>query len=313
MRWMALSGIMASAIGLAQRPVAAVATEFEVVSVKRQMQTPIDPFQPERVVASLPGRTGGPGTRTPDRVRYSQFTLLGLIKEAYDLHPDQVVGPSWLREDHFTVEALLPPGTTKVAFRQMLGNMLASRFKLAFHWEERSFRAYSLVQAPGGVKMRRSAVTEVPEDDDPLAYARMLSTKVDVDKNGCPILPSTRRDVRGKDTCLSFVGYAMADLSNWLEKMVANETGGNYGPNAWPAHIMDATGLSGRFDFMLDYDSFYHVMAHTPNVPPNLVRSRNPTSIFKAVEAQLGLKLELNTATLKVMVIRQAERVPTEN
>jgi uncharacterized protein (TIGR03435 family) len=36
-------------------------------------------------------------------------------------------------------------------------------------------------------------------------------------------------------------------------------------------------------------------------------------SIFKAVEAQLGLKLEPSTAKLKAMIVRQAERVPAEN
>jgi len=58
----------------------------------------------------------------------------------------------------------------------------------------------------------------------------------------------------------------------------------------------------------------YWMRMNTPNLPAAMREnnhSSNPISIFKAVEAQLGLKLEPSTARLKAMIIRQAERVPT--
>jgi uncharacterized protein (TIGR03435 family) len=40
-------------------------------------------------------------------------------------------------KDAYDVQAKLPPGTTAEAVRQMMRNLLAERFKLAFHYEKK--------------------------------------------------------------------------------------------------------------------------------------------------------------------------------
>jgi uncharacterized protein (TIGR03435 family) len=55
---------------------------------------------------------------------------MSLIMKAYDLHPDQISGPSWLTDDRYSVDAVVPAGATLEQFRQMLQRLLVERFKL---------------------------------------------------------------------------------------------------------------------------------------------------------------------------------------
>jgi uncharacterized protein (TIGR03435 family) len=73
------------------------------------------------------------------------------------------------------------------------------------------------------------------------------------------------------------------------------------------APVMDMTGLTGGFDFKLEF------------VPENLAADPNSLnadvsgpSIFRAVEDQLGLKLKSSKGPVEVLVIDRVER-PTDN
>jgi uncharacterized protein (TIGR03435 family) len=299
---------MLAAVGFAQT--------FDAASVKSPRKPdPIDPMNPGTIAAGLPMYRGGPGTSTPGRIRYSNITLFGLLMKAYGFEADQIVGPAWLREERYAVEAVVPAETTNEQFRVMLQNLLVERFKLKIDWEEREFRVYRLVVANGGPKLKASTVTEAGDDWD-LASSTAVGSQAPLDARGCPVLPATRRFAFGRNTCTSYVGESVSEFAATLGMIIANETGANFGPKASWAHVIDATGLSGRFDFSLDYDMGYWMRMNAPNFPASMREqnhSRNPVSIFKAVEAQLGLKLEPSTAKLKAMIVRQAERVPAEN
>ena len=67
--------------------------------------------------------------------------------------------------------------------------------------------------------------------------------------------------------------------------------------------VLDMTGLSGNYDFVLDY---------TPNDPKVLDTGGAP-SIFTAVQEQLGLKLESRKGPMEMFVIDRIEKTPTEN
>jgi uncharacterized protein (TIGR03435 family) len=293
----------------------AFAQTFDAASVKAlRIADPIDPMNPGTIAAGLPMMRGGPGTSTPGRIRYSNVTLFGLLMKAYGFEADQIAGPGWLKEDRYAIDAVVPSDTTAEQFHLMLQKLLVERFKLAVDWEERDFRVYRLVVANGGPKLKPSAVTE--DEDWDFASATAAGAQAKLDARGCPILAPTRRFSFGRNTCTSYVGESMPEFAGKLGMMIASETGANFGPRASWAHVVDATGLSGRFDFSLDYDTGYWIRMNAPNFPANLREqnhSTNPVSIFKAVEAQLGLKLEPATARLKAMIVRQAERVPVEN
>jgi uncharacterized protein (TIGR03435 family) len=98
----------------------------------------------------------------------------------------------------------------------------------------------------------------------------------------------------------------MADLAQkTLSLAIGSETGGGW------AHVLDETGLRGRFDFTLNYDFASHTMRSSRG--PAASNGGNLVSIFEAVERQLGLRVEPSIARLKFMMIRQVERTPTEN
>jgi uncharacterized protein (TIGR03435 family) len=67
--------------------------------------------------------------------------------------------------------------------------------------------------------------------------------------------------------------------------------------------VVDETGLTGRFDFVLDYTGLDPRMSDPAGMP----------SIFKALRDQLGLKMESRKGPVEVLVIDRVEKMPTGN
>jgi uncharacterized protein (TIGR03435 family) len=286
---------------------------FEVASVKAQKVNSNNQPGLESMLSAMPVMRGGPGTNAPERVHYSNVTMMSLLTKAYGLHTDQVQGPRWLTEDRFVVDAVVPPGATEEQFRQMLQNLLVERFKLTLRWEERELKVYRLLVAEGGPKLKASAVTQDWNDADDVTSVRAVAAKTTVDSKGCPVLDPTRRAGIGKGTCMTYIGWSMAELA---ERALSLSIGLETGTTTW-AHVIDETGLKGRYDFTLDYDLASQLMRSSPLATEMLAGSPNlvmkTSGIFKAVQAQLGLRVEPSTAKLPVMVIEQIERTPTGN
>lgn len=306
-RPVAFSVLLALAPAFAQ-----TAPEFEAASVKWVRRPPtIDPMDPANSLGALPVMKGGPGTATPTRIRYSNVTLNALLMKAYDLHGDQIDGPAWLKDNKYIIEAVVPEGAAKAQFLVMLQNLLVQRFRIEFDWQEKDFKVYRLTVAPGGHKLKRSAVDH-DEDlwDNPL-YSTVAAQQAGTDAQGCLVLPPGHRASAGKNTCTSYVGWSMLEFAIDLGRMVAAETGARA---SW-AHVIDETGLTGWFDFNLHYDQGYYMFSNIPNLPPNVREgiTNHGVSIFKSLEPQLSLKLDPTTAKLKVMAIRSVDRIPTED
>ncbi len=64
--------------------------------------------------------------------------------------------------------------------------------------------------------------------------------------------------------------------------------------------IVDKTGLTGRYDFSLEYET-------------SLAPDTGGLTLVTALEKQVGLKLEQKKAALDVLVVDHAEKVPSEN
>ena len=88
-----------------------------------------------------------------------------IIEHAYGVIYDDVIGPSWVASgpDRFEVRAQLPSGATSNDVPSMLRELLASRFHLIVHWEQRETDVYQLVLAGDGLKAR-PAQPEDPEE-----------------------------------------------------------------------------------------------------------------------------------------------------
>ena len=83
-------------------------------------------------------------------------SLHDLIKFAYGVHTSQIVGaPAWVATDRYDVEAV-PRGEgmpNDRQFKTMLQKLLAERFQLAFHRDQRELPAFVVVLGSGPPKL----------------------------------------------------------------------------------------------------------------------------------------------------------------
>ncbi len=77
--------------------------------------------------------------------------------------------------------------------------------------------------------------------------------------------------------------------------------------------IIDQTGLTGRFNYFLDINSYVTEEVLKSQGPGGGPPPDAPSIVAQAIQAQLGLRLESKKAPLEVLVIDRMERTPTEN
>jgi len=77
--------------------------------------------------------------------------------------------------------------------------------------------------------------------------------------------------------------------------------------------VVNQTGLTGRYDFLLRFTPDPSQVANFGGLAPgNAADPDAPPDIFSAFQQQLGLKLESTKAFVDVIVIEKIER-PSEN
>ncbi|HWD99949.1 MAG TPA: TIGR03435 family protein [Bryobacteraceae bacterium] len=103
-----------------------------------------------------------------DRLKVHGFTLLNLLSYAWDIPDGQIEGlPKWATTDHFDIEATPESGPSEPSKelessrkKEMTRNLLAERFALTAHIQQRDVPAYSLLVAKNGPKIRRNTGAE---------------------------------------------------------------------------------------------------------------------------------------------------------
>ena len=206
------------------------------------------------------------------RVDLPSMTLRQLIAGAYNLQPDMLAGgPKWLDSDRFDIVAKAPPDTSIPALQLMLQSLLAERFKLVLHQEDKVMPVYALVVGKGGSKLR---------DSSPISGRSCRWTTIE--------RSLMRRDCQKT---------SMAMLAGQLAAMRA------YGIDR---PVVDLTGLKGEYDFQFEIDPRNHLGEQRRDPEPGAPAEAGPT-IFDSM-AQLGLKLEARNQAVPVMVIDRAER-----
>lgn len=114
---------------------------FEVASVKPS-QRPVGADYNNQFIVSLSGITA------------RNATLRRLVSEAYRLQVRQVLGPSWLDQNEYDIEARTSEQANQEQLDRMLRALLAARFNLRQHSETRVMRVYDLL-ADDSVKLHR--------------------------------------------------------------------------------------------------------------------------------------------------------------
>jgi uncharacterized protein (TIGR03435 family) len=255
---------------LAQPPAARPGfDEFEVATIK-----PTDPDFRGRFIRM----------ESTHQLVARNHALNTLIAAAYNLNPRAISGgPAWIESDHYDILAKAPGEVRPNLDEQMamLRKLLADRFKLTFHREQKELSIYALTVAKNGAKVTGSKLKEsaVSPDDSPIGPPPLIFV----------VTPPAVR-LPGRDA-------TMAELASVFQRGVLDRP------------VVDQTGLPGRYDFDLEFtpdeSQFGGMLGRPPSDAPL-------PGLFAAIQQQLGLKLEATRGPVDVLVVDRAER-PSEN
>jgi uncharacterized protein (TIGR03435 family) len=272
---------------------------FEVASVK--------PAVSDKSVPS-PGMfamRGGPGTPDPERLTYINVPLRALLLRAYDLKVYQLSGPTWLETERYEIRAKVPPGTTKEQLSLMLQNLLAERFGLKVHHETRDVLAYELVVAKGGVKMKESAKpVDEPVSPDNSGRGGVATQR---GQDGRMELAPGRKGamVMGMGAALRISArlQSSAEIATLCQNRIGHP-------------VADKTGLTGTYDFNLDFSPNGQVSSSAAPSSASgtpLGDLKDDVPPFELAIQSLGLSLKPAKIALDIVVIDHIEKIPTEN
>ena len=230
-----------------------------------------------------------------DGVRTRGATLQPLLAMAYGVQADLISGaPDWVNTEKYDIDLKLSDSPAPVApkapggigdqrLQLALQSFLADRFKLTVHRETKNLPVYDLVVADGGPKLKETEPAFLNPNgingpEGPLPAKGMM-------KMGPGELTSQ--------------GTTIAPLLEQLSWQLGHT-------------VVDRTGLKGNYDFSLRWKpgqgeaGMMKVTAGPPDTDASSASSE--TTLFNAVEDQLGLKLVPQTAPMQVLVIDHVEK-----
>ncbi len=116
---------------------------FDVASIKPSL----DP--PGSVVAIYESKSG---------INAKNVTLKRCVRGAYHVPESQIAGgPKWADQDRYNIEAKTTTPSGDHELMAMLQTLLADRFQLVLHREQRPTAGYRLIPAKGGLKAKASS------------------------------------------------------------------------------------------------------------------------------------------------------------
>jgi uncharacterized protein (TIGR03435 family) len=244
----------------------------------KPMAKDADPsFEVATLKPSLPDGSGKYLRVAGRRYMTHNTSLADLIEVAYGVHPRQIIGaPAWVQEDKFDLLGVPdaegePDGSQWLL---MMKKMLADRFKLVFHHENREISAYVLSVAKNGPKNLTTSDSNSP-------------------------LPTGLEFIAGPSgLLLPARNTALGQFTQMMQQVVLDRP------------VVDKTGISGRFDFQLTFtpdESQFN--GHPPSLPP---QTNSSPGLFEALQQQLGLKLNSEKIAADVLVIDHVEK-PSAN
>jgi uncharacterized protein (TIGR03435 family) len=168
-------------------------------SVLARPQSPRPSFE----VASVRPSQHQAGPDYNNQITYSateftgrNLTLRRLVAEAWHCQRNQVLGPGWLDREEYDVTARLPEGATSQQIPLMLQTLLADRFHLKAHTENRPMRVYELTVAPGGPRIHPNEPGKAPAPASGLhfrgdmhEFADLLSVQISMPAPTSPDVP----------------------------------------------------------------------------------------------------------------------------
>jgi uncharacterized protein (TIGR03435 family) len=209
--------------------------------------------------------------------------------------------PDWVTTDRYAIEARADSISTKDQMRLMMQSLLAERFGLKMHFEERAFPAFAMeLASPGKLGPQFRPHAEGPPCDQKRTANGPVKPDEKVFPPECDLFmaldvgPNRMVKLGSRDTTLELMAGALSGFTR-------------------PEHaIVDRTGIEGHYDFLLE---FLLEPSRAPTAPTDAAGTQRdlqpdlagPT-FLQALKQQLGLKLELMKAEFPVLVTDQIER-----
>jgi uncharacterized protein (TIGR03435 family) len=227
-----------------------------------------------------------------------------------------------MKTTRFDIQANMPDGSNKDQMPEMLQALLADRFGMKIHKEQREDSVYALVVAKGGHKLKESPPdTDLPVEPAPGAIALPNGGgQIKMDRNGSATINAGERGTMKMGMTpdgkmhMEFSKTTMERFAQQLTPLVDHP-------------VFDMTELKGNFQVALDLPMetlLSLAKAQGMNIPIPGPRGGGPggaaeasdpgstNSIFASVQ-QLGLKLEPRKIPVDFIIVDRAEKTPTEN
>jgi uncharacterized protein (TIGR03435 family) len=280
--------------------------EFNVASVKQDTS----PSAQARVMptSNVPLAPGDAYPENGGLFRATRWPLIVYISFAYKLMPDQLQAlstelPRWAVSDTFDIEARADANPTKDQMRLMMQSLLEDRFKLVLHSESHERPVFALIlEKPGKTGPQLQPHTNGSPECPPATAASALPISTATVAGGFP-------SECGSIVLVPFakagrIGIGARNVSMHLIASTISGAGKMIGDLGRP--VVDKTGLSGTFDFLIQF---------APQLPAGVkfpTEDDSAPTFLEALKDQLGLKLDAQTAQIQEIVIDHVDH-PTEN
>jgi uncharacterized protein (TIGR03435 family) len=280
----------------------APAGAFEAASVKpADMEVRIGPLR------------GGPGTSSPGQIS-GVATIKALLLRAYRLKDYQISGPGWMDSSRYEIAAKVPQGATREQVSHMWQALLAERFGLRVHRETKELAMYALVKAKSGVKLKPDDPNEASSD---AADTSQFSPNITKGADGFPDLVAGQKLPRSYEIVVGGTDGIMYKLWAHQETM---ELLADRLSSQLSRPVVDETGLHDTYDFALSWTVETGGRIPRTGPPPDEIDMHDSPvmtdpglSIFTALPAQLGLRLEARRGPVEILVVDKVDKIPTGN
>jgi bla regulator protein BlaR1 len=262
---------------------------FEVASIKLANLAIATPAPPSNFPLNSTDSLSWPGGASAHGRLVAETSLSAYIQFAYKLllspeQKDALVAhvPTWVSTDNYVINAQAGGDPTKEQMRLMMQSLLADRFKLAVHFDRQEASVIALVlDKPGKTGPKLFPHSNGPPCDTLPADVPFICETVSAINR-----PNNSTLMGSRDMTLAQIAAYFSLLQQYF-----------------PHTVVDQTGLSGRFDFTLEWTRESNNL-----VPPD----PQGTTIQEALQDQLGLTLKSTKMLMDTLVIDHVER-PSEN
>jgi uncharacterized protein (TIGR03435 family) len=288
--FLVIFGVLAAGLGLA-------AQSFDAASIKATRESTVG----QGFIGMQPGR-----------FMATEATVREMAAIAFGVTQDRIVGgPPWMASARFSITATMSGDATQERAQAMLRQLLADRFGLQEHREQREMPVYALTVLRGDGRLGQWLRPSKAECAPPTPFIGRPAGEPGAAPPAPPPPPpppppgaGSMRPIivrEGKLRCPSmFFPGGVSGRAMPISELVIRLANFSDRP------IVDRTNLRGEFDIDITYQF---------ELPPGAgiaPWTAGAPALFTAVQDQLGLKLEATRAPFEVVVIDRLAQ-PSEN